>query len=80
MRGGGVTVEGNEDVARLDVEVDQLLAVDVLEPLSHVAQDPPKFSLSKSVFPPPVVLNLPLQAAALAILVLNEYLQRRTIR
>ena len=54
--------------------MDQLLAVDVLEPLGHVAQDPPQLALSESLFPPPVILNLRLKAASLAILILDENL------
>ena len=72
-----VAVQGDQDVAGLDVEVDQLLAVDVLEPLGHVAQDPPQLALGESLFPPPIILNLRLQAAALAILVLDENLEKR---
>ena len=39
---GRVILQGDEDVAWLDVEVDQLLAVDVLQTLGHVTQDPPQ--------------------------------------
>ena len=74
---GYVTVQGDEDVAGLDVEVDKLLAVDVLEPLGHVAQDPPQLALGESLFPSPVILNLRLQASALAILILDENLEKR---
>ena len=58
LRRRDIAVQGDEDVARLDVEVDQLLAVNVLETLGHVAQDPPQLALGESLFPSPVILNL----------------------
>ena len=59
----------------IDVEVDELLAVDVLQPLGHVAQHAPQLALAEPLAAPPVLLNLPLEAAALAILVLDVNLQ-----
>ena len=67
----------DEYVARLDVQVDELLAVDVLKAFGHVDEEALELRLRQLAARLTKLLDLPLEAASLAVLVLNVNLSRK---
>ena len=69
-RGGHLILQGHQHVPRLDVQMDQLLAVDVLKTLGHVNQDTSELCLREPETAVSEVIDLPLKTSSLAVLVL----------
>ena len=69
-RRGDVVLQRHEHIPRLNIQVDELLAVDVLKTLGHVNQDTSQLRLREPETALSEVIDLPLKTSSLTVLVL----------
>ena len=68
-------LQGDEDILRLNVEMHQLLAVDILQTLRRVDNDSLQLGLREPSSTRSELFDLARETASLAVLILNVHLK-----